>query len=89
MIRMFVRHDVGDYGKWRQGYDDFDKTRSQMGVRGHGVYRSVDNDKNVTAYHDFDSIETARAFAESAELKAGMQNAGVTSAPEIWFTEEA
>lgn len=89
MIRMFVRHDVGDYSKWRQGYDDFDQTRTQMAVRGHKVYRSVDNDKNVTAYHDFDSIEAARAFADSAELKDAMQNAGVTSAPEIWFTEEA
>ena len=89
MIRMFVRHDVDDYGKWRQGYDAFDQRRTHMGVRGHGVYRSVDNDNDITAYHDFDSIEAARAFADSSELKDAMQSAGVASVPQIWFTQEA
>ena len=89
MIRMFVQHVVDDYAKWRQGYDDFDQKRTQMGVSGHGVYRSVDDGNDITAYHDFDSIETARSFADSPELKVAMQNAGVTGAPKIWFTEEA
>ena len=89
MIRMFVRHDVDDYGKWRQGYDDFDQKRTQMGVRAHGVYRAADNGNDITAYHDFDSIEAARSFADSSELKDAMKDAGVTSSPQIWFTEEA
>lgn len=88
MIRMFVRHQVGDYAKWRQGYDDFDAKRTEMGVSGHAVYRSVDDHNDVTAYHDFESVDAARSFADSADLKDAMQNAGVTSAPQIWFVEE-
>jgi hypothetical protein len=53
------------------------------------VYRSVDNDNDITAYHDFDSIDAARAFAASSELKDAMQSAAVASAPQIWFTQEA
>jgi hypothetical protein len=89
MVRMFVRHDVEDYEKWRQEYDGFDEKRTQMGVRGHGVYRAADGGLDVTAYHDFESLEDARSFADSPELKDAMQNAGVTSAPQIWFVEEA
>ena len=88
MVRMFVRHQVGDYAKWRQGYDDFDPKRSAMGVSGHAVYRSVDDPNDVTAYHDFESVDAARSFADSTDLKDAMQNAGVTSAPQIWFVEQ-
>jgi hypothetical protein len=31
MIRMFIRHPVEDYARWRQGYDDFDEERKGMG----------------------------------------------------------
>jgi hypothetical protein len=89
MVRMFVRHEVGDYAKWRQAYDDFDQKRTELGVRSHGVYRSVDDANDVTAYHDFDSIDAARSFAESADLREAMQKAGVSGAPQIWFVEEA
>ena len=61
MVRMLVR-PAGD-GKCDRGYD-LDKRRTHMGICAHGVYRSVDNDNDVTAYHDFDSIDAARAFAD-------------------------
>lgn len=86
---MLVRHEVADYETWRKAYDDFDEERRGLGVRGDGVYRAVDNPNNVTAYHDFDSIEVAQAFADSPRLREVMQGAGVASAPDIWFVEEA
>ena len=69
--------------------EDFAEERSQMGVRGDGVYRAVDNPSNVTAYHSFDSIEAAKGFASSPRLREVMEGAGVVSAPDIWFVEEA
>lgn len=89
MTRMFVRHDVEDYAKWRQAYDDFDGERSGMGVTGHAVYRAADNGNDITAYHDFATLDAAQAFAGSDRLKEVMQGAGVASAPQIWFVEEA
>lgn len=89
MIRMFVRHGVADYEAWRRAYDAFDAERSGMGVRGHAVFRSVDAPNDVTAWHDFDTIEAARAFAASDRLRAVMAEAGVDGEPSIWFVSEA
>ena len=89
MIRMFVRHTVNDYTAWRKVYDEFTPTRESMGVKGHAVYRADDNPNGVTVTHDFDSMEAARAFANSAELRDAMSRAGVNAEPDIWFTTEA
>lgn len=87
MVRLFVRHDVEDYGQWRQAYDDFDAERKTMGVRGDAVYRSVDYGNDVTAYHGFDSVEAAKGLADSERLREVMAGAGVAGPPQIWFVE--
>jgi hypothetical protein len=85
---MFVRHKVKDYSAWRKGYDAFEANRIKLGARGHAVYRDVDDANDVTAWHDFDTVEAAKAFASSNELKAAMKDAGVAGAPTIWFTRQ-
>ena len=88
-VRMFVRHDVSDYLTWRKVYNDFDATRRKLGASTYGVvYQSAENPNDITVYHDFKSLEKAKAFAASAELKAAMQNAGVKGSPQIWFATE-
>ena len=88
MIRLFVRHMVSDYSTWRKGYDAFEAQRRPMGVTAHGVYRAVDNDNDVTLWHDFPAADQARAFVGSEALKNAMKNAGVQGAPSIWITSE-
>ena len=39
----------------------------------------------VTAYHHFDTMEAAKAFAGSARLREVMAAAGVLGEPTIWF----
>jgi antibiotic biosynthesis monooxygenase (ABM) superfamily enzyme len=89
MVRMFVRHEVADYEKWRKAYDDFGKERGGMGVTGDAVYRSVVNANDVTVTHDFENLEKAKAFMESPRLREAMEAAGVTSQPSAWFTNPA
>jgi quinol monooxygenase YgiN len=86
---MFVRHQVGDYAAWRKIYDDFDARRREMGVTAHAVYRSTDNPNEVTATHEFASVEAAQQFAASADLREAMGRAGVVGAPSIWFASKA
>jgi hypothetical protein len=43
MVRLFVRHNVADYGAWRKAYDEFDEERAAMGVTGDAVFQSIDN----------------------------------------------
>ena len=86
MATLFVRHDVSDFEKWKNAYDDFDAERKTMGVTDHGVFQADGNPNNVTAFHEFDTMEAAKAFGESPRLREIMENAGVTGAPDIWFT---
>ena len=86
MIRMFVRHDVSDYAKWRAVYDGFDQERGGMGVKAQAVYQAVDKPTDVTVTHDFDDMPSAQAFASAPRLKEVMGEAGVAGAPQIWFT---
>lgn len=84
-VRMFVHHEVADYATWRKAYDGFRATQTKMGVIAQAVYQSTDNPNDVTVIHDFHSLEKAKAFAASPELKAAMEKAGVKAA-QIWYT---
>jgi hypothetical protein len=85
MIRMFVRHSVADFDTWKKAYDAFDAERREMGVRGDAVFRTAGHPNEVTAWHDFDTILEARAFAASERLREVMRKAGVASEPIVWF----
>ena len=88
-VRMFVRHEVADYGVWRTAFDSFAPTQKKMGVIFKAVYQSAENQNDVTVIHDFHSLEKAKAFASSPELKTTMEKAGVKGAPQIWYTTKA
>jgi ABC-type sugar transport system substrate-binding protein len=88
-VRMFVRHEVADYGAWRKTYNAFAPTQKKLGVIYKAAYQSTDDPNDVTVIHDFHSLEKAKAFAASAELKAAMEKAGVKGAPQIWYTTKS
>jgi len=89
MIRMFVRHKVGDFGTWKRAYDAFDGERRDLGVRSDAVFCAAGDRNDVTAWHDFDTLEAAQAFAGSDRLREVMQGAGVAGEPQVWFAEQA
>jgi len=88
-VRMFVRHEVADYVAWRKTYNAFAPTQKKLGVIYKAVYQSTDDPNDVTVIHDFHSLEKAKAFAASAELKAAMEKSGVKGAPQIWYTTKS
>ena len=89
MVRIYVRHNVKNYAKWRKMYDGFDAERPSMGVTGHAVYRSLAKRNEITVSHDFETAAKAKAFLNSARLKEVMKQAGVTGKPTVWLVEPA
>ena len=85
-VRLFVRHEVTDYGTWRKAFDAFAPMQKKLGVLYKAVYQSTDDPNDVTVIHDFHSLDKAKAFAASPELKAAMEKSGVKGAPQIWYT---
>lgn len=87
-VRMFVRHDVTDYAVWKKGYDGFSGYQKSHGVFFQSVWQSKDNSNDVTVIHDFHSMEKAKSFANSKELKEAMMKLGVKGTPQIWYTNK-
>ena len=88
MVRWFVRHRVRDYVAWREVYDSFADVQREGGVRAEAVYQSVDDPNDLTVTHDFDDVETARAFFASPELRDAMMRAGVEGEPTLFLGQE-
>lgn len=89
MARLLVHHKVKDYAAWRKVFDEMTALRTQFGSTGHQVYRAPTDPNEVIILTDWQNLDQARAYAQSPDLKEGMQNAGVISQPEVLFLEEA
>lgn len=88
MVTVFVRHKIREYEKWKRIYDELEPLRKQKGVVGASVHRDVSDEGVVIVTHRFRDLVTAKAFADSQELRAAVMSAGAISAPEIWYGED-
>ena len=50
--------------------------------------RNADNPNEMVVIFEWDSLEKARKFAQSEDLKKTMQRAGVIDKPDIYFLEK-
>jgi hypothetical protein len=82
---LIVTHKVENYDHWKAVFDSVATTKRNYGWKQSNVL-SIDGDKNnVMVMEEFGSIEKAKAFAASSELKTAMSKAGVASAPDVHF----
>ena len=80
-----LSHRVADFDKWLEGYDGADDLRTSRGIIGHAANQSIDDPSVAIVYHQAESFEDLRAFLADPELKTIMENAGVTSEPDVTF----
>ncbi len=80
-----LRHSVADFDHWLEGYDRAADLQTAKGIIGQAANHSIDDPKLAIVYHQAESFDTLRAFLADDELKSKMQEAGVTSAPEVQF----
>ena len=89
MVHLIVRHKVADYPRWKEAFDGHLSTRKAAGEVGSRILLSVDDPREVTIVLDWDSLERARKFATSDDLKQTMQKAGVIGDPDVRYLEDA
>jgi heme-degrading monooxygenase HmoA len=87
MVKLFVRHQVADYKKWRAVFDELEPLRKSMGGADSFVYCSAENPNKVLVLTEWSNKADAQKFSQSQELKDGMQKGGVISAPEVSFSD--
>lgn len=86
---LLVRHQVEDFGAWRSVYDSLDGLRKEHGCTAEEVMVDPADKQDVFVIHRFPTLEQARSFAGSNELREGMGQAGVKGAARIEFAVEA
>ena len=81
-----VNHKVKDFDAWKKVYDAFESTRNDFGVKEHYAFQSVDDTNHVLVVGE-GTLEAIQEFLNSEDLKSGMEDAGIASAPEIFVGE--
>jgi antibiotic biosynthesis monooxygenase (ABM) superfamily enzyme len=89
MAYMFVRHTVKDFAAWKSAFDSAADLRRRNGERSYRILREGNGSKEVFALFEWDTVDNARKYASSPELRAAMERAGVIGKPDIYFLEEA
>ena len=86
-VWMIVAHKVEDYELWKPVHERSATTKRSYGWSKCAVF-SIDGDKNhIMVMEQFASLDRARAYAESNELRDEMAASGVSSNPEIRFVK--
>jgi hypothetical protein len=88
MINVLIHHEVADYTAWKAMFDSALDWRRRHGERSCRILRSAGNVNDLTLLFEWESLETARAFIASEELKAKMAGAGVKGEPRVDFLIE-
>jgi heme-degrading monooxygenase HmoA len=89
MAYMLVGLSVQDYEGWKSVFDSAGDLRRRNGAKSYRILRQENGSNNLVALYEWDNLDNARKFAASAELKEGMERAGVIGKPEVLFLEEA
>ncbi len=88
-VTAVIQHHVADYEVWRKAYDGFGDVQKAGGVTRQSVYRSTDDPNNVLVMHGFATTADAEKFLAGAELRDGMQQAGVQGQPRVEIYQNA
>ncbi len=88
MVHVLVKHKVKDYEKWKSAFDGNSDFRKAGGEKGARLFRQVDKPNDLVIILEWDTIENAKKFYESEDLKKIMKEAGVMMKPYIYYLEE-
>ena len=87
MTTLSIHLKIAEYSQWRAAFDATEPARRQFGQTGYSVFRSASDPLELTVHTRWPSLEQARAYAISPDLKNALQKAGVVSQPEVAFLE--
>lgn len=88
MINVLIHHEVADYTAWKAAFDSAFDWRHKNGECACRIFRSAGNVNDITVFFEWESLEKARTFIASEELKAKMASAGVKSPPRVELLTE-
>lgn len=84
----FIRQNIGDYAKWKAGFEKDGDVRREMGCLGAQIFRDADGSKTVSIlmkFKDMASIDAQMKRMQTPEMQKLMAEAGVVGPPEVVY----
>ena len=88
MPYVLIRHKVTDFDSWQPIFDDHRRARESAGSTGGQIFQSAEDPTEVVVLLEWDSIEDARRFIHSKDLREAMTRSGVSDAPDMLVLEK-
>lgn len=85
MASLLVQQKVKDFETWKKMYDSVADLRASKGAKSDMVFQNASDPNHVTILIEWDSLDHAKAYGQSPELKEAMMKAGVEGAPDISY----
>jgi hypothetical protein len=84
-VRVMVKHTVKDWAAWKKAFDSHKQARMDAGLTDRVIGHTVGDDHDVFIVFAVADIAKAKAFMQSKDLKAKMDEAGVVGPPSSFF----
>ena len=86
---VLVRTKAEDYNKWKTVFDEDSSNRKEkMGSKGGYLFGNADDPNELVILFEWDNMEKARQFVQSADLRQTIQRSGVSDQPDVCFLDE-
>ena len=85
MAYLMFRGKVKDYEKWRPVFDELAPIRKEYGAKGGWIFRNADNPNELVILTEYESVEKARKYTRSEDVKRAFERGGVIGTPESSF----
>ena len=85
MANIMIHHKVQNFETWKRAFDEHAPARETAGCTGGELFQSADDPNEVVIRFSWDTLENARAFSSSDDLREVMAKAGVVGQPTIVF----
>lgn len=87
MQYVLIIHEVEDYSRWKQIFDDAADLRKEAGERTYQVLKYANNANQIVHFSAWTSIDRAKQFFESPQLIEIRNKAGVKSPKFIYLDQ--
>jgi heme-degrading monooxygenase HmoA len=88
MTNVLVRYQVANYYAWRAVFDAALESRHRHGEVSCRIFHAAGDADDLILFFEWDSLERARAYFASEEMKAQLEKAGVEGPPRVEFATE-
>lgn len=88
MQKVMVIYQVEDYDRWWRFYNDDTADRKIHGSIECFIHRNKEYANELILLYNWDTMENAKKFFESEDVKTKLKGAGVTGEPLVVYLDE-